>query len=1262
MYDRATVALEGRYVITKRDVWSSDVFESSCVLTENLETVVPDSWLVLAETTATSSKNILFSRGRLLRTLMMIQRAINVNNVSWGSVLLSLKETVDGVQVVLFHSNTGSESANFEKSAFSTGPSVPASAGPSVPASAGPSVPAFAGPSVPASAGPSVPASAGPSVPAFAGPSVPAFASVATIGDDTFEAVDALRAVPSKCRVPVFEPQWFLESSRLLLEVNGNSSLVDADLADGGDGDGDGEIKLDASLLFETRVLSRPDVTEPEWSTGSPLRLSSGSESFVVDVEGNVNCVYPLGSLGSKWSANAIKECFEWCVSMLELNNVNIVKSGGRRLLKQGSCWCAFADAPTQCVLSIPLLSGRSFYNVESAPLRMYGNVSLYATRPVHKRVHATQPLDLKVVAPDDGRCYVPVLSEDGGVVCVLKVATPCPSDFFLVLNTFHARAVYSAAASDVFLNDETVTSINSMLDSLRVSGAILRGGSLSFVESPANMFVPENAKAESPKHVSGDAGIYGLVITRSMVDDSVEGSVVMPLTCSTMVVASDGLVREECRVNNVDASSVQHFELRPTDKIMYCTDRRTLYGELTSQLQVLANTENVSLWLQSLSHDMNPLVRAVVVRRARDIYQRSITSEDLRNRLRDESLSFRECDGFIFDILVQEGYDLNINANLPVEWNPSTFYQSGDSGFVSMLYLLQWRSTLQRMIELAVIANIDGTREILSNLLNTFRVGVMWGNITDTKKGSNPPNGVDRSQSVSDEVPPPVFSDIRLIKSTSGESQYVFFFNPSRVAMILKPYNKTDVKKVLSSDWVVNASLQTQCARNRDSVIAFFIAQSVSLMTKLLFSLIEGDRVENIRNVSSTLIGMYMGSLHDFDLRHTYKHWQRVVRELRQSIPTKKRRGFGGYDSRRRQGHGEDPVIPLPIDSFNARNTLASVDEDDFNASAQVMATAGPASTGQRVFASAGVAKPVASGYDQFQNKGGGMRNYTSECQFAENGRVEEACETGSGILARPNTPFKDDVYSREGNADLSLTWALNEREQVVHGARDRPARARPARARPARGARNRAGRGSGSGDVRGRSARPRAPRNTAPRIRAPRVRGSNESVVAHSEQSDPQVINDSPEFNNGTSLGMAAPFYSTDKLSSDCSGFAELGQVMYATDVDPHGVETIVQLQSSGFQLNEMMEKNGGGNSASQFFSGSTTSGVVNEEDVVTEEYKNDRSISEFCYSELSSLDFGFDSIMPEDIALSANEQQARVSDMNETGKDFSFYFEAS
>jgi hypothetical protein len=33
-----------------------------------------------------------------------------------------------------------------------------------------------------------------------------------------------------------------------------------------------------------------------------------------------------------------------------------------------------------------------------------------------------------------------------------------------------------------------------------------------------------------------------------------------------------------------------------------------------------------------------------------------------------------------------------------------------------------------------------------------------------------------------------------------------------------------------------------------------------------------------------------------------------------------------------------------------------------------------------------------------------------------------------------------------------------------------------------------------------------------------------------------------------------------------------------------------------------------------------------------------------------------------MPEDIALSANEQQARVSDMNETGKDFSFYFEAS
>ena len=314
-----------------------------------------------------------------------------------------------------------------------------------------------------------------------------------------------------------------------------------------------------------------------------------------------------------------------------------------------------------------------------------------------------------------------------------------------------------------------------------------------------------------------------------------------------------------------------KQFLLRDGEHVLHCTDELSLYKDVTKQLLLLAQAPDATIWLQSLRHDMNPFVKAVVARRARDIVHRTITAQDLLNRLSDGPLSLRECDGFIFDILLKErGCSISSSiSTLPPEWNPRKFYLTGDVGFLNMLYLLQWRSTLQRFIQLAIIADMDGTSVMLSTLINTFRVGILIES-AGAVSGQNAVTGQNA-----------VFSDIRVV----GD-HHLFLFNPSRSTMVLKPYTKTG-EEVMTSDWVVSASLQTQCAKQRDSVIAFFIAQAVSLVTRLLCE----NRKLAASDVSSVLIGMYLASLHDVDLKHSYKHWQRVVRELRQSIPNKKRR-----------------------------------------------------------------------------------------------------------------------------------------------------------------------------------------------------------------------------------------------------------------------------------------------------------------------------------------------------------------------------------
>ena len=307
------------------------------------------------------------------------------------------------------------------------------------------------------------------------------------------------------------------------------------------------------------------------------------------------------------------------------------------------------------------------------------------------------------------------------------------------------------------------------------------------------------------------------------------------------------------------------------------CTDLFSLFEPIKQVLLSLALCADPLAWVQTLVDSGNSLVWAIGIRRARDIVQRQISQSDLLARLNDASLCARECDGFIFDILFCSpppgASTATLCESLPSEWSPQEFYVVGDSGYLSMLYLLQWRSSLQRFIELAVTANIDGTQGLLSGLLTSFRVGILWDFNTDT---------------------PPVQSYVREVTTATGQKNYIFFFNPSPASMILKPYNSTNYKDTVSPDWIVLGSLQTQCAKQRDSIIAFFTAQAVSLVSKLIDSVTGGGNT----STPCALVGMYLGSLHRVDLKHTYKHWQRVIRELRQSIPSKKRRASSSASS----------------------------------------------------------------------------------------------------------------------------------------------------------------------------------------------------------------------------------------------------------------------------------------------------------------------------------------------------------------------------
>lgn len=372
-------------------------------------------------------------------------------------------------------------------------------------------------------------------------------------------------------------------------------------------------------------------------------------------------------------------------------------------------------------------------------------------------------------------------------------------------------------------------------------SGALTSYGVLPVVSSDGLMLRYQNVPAHLP------AWMPPLLIEVDMFGIDLFSSRLMPETqqCIDCMVA---------RLNQVTFGDYATSCRDTHGTLVSYKDAPSLFTPLRTVLRSLASCDDVRAWITALdtNSDMNPLVRAVATRRATDVGKKMLLQTDLKERLESETLCAREMDGVAFDILLLDNATLD---NVPSGWKPDTIVATEDEGFLNMIYIHQWRATLERFIELAREAAFPHT-EALLHALSHFRTGILWS--------------------------PREEAGVTCTHRQTSEGEHIFLFNPAPGCMVLK------LQPTSQTEWQVAGCLQTQCAKQRDVVVALFVRYAVRLLADLIHITSGADAT----HVASTLFGMYMGSLQAVDLRHHYKQTQRTVRELRQAMPvTSKKR-----------------------------------------------------------------------------------------------------------------------------------------------------------------------------------------------------------------------------------------------------------------------------------------------------------------------------------------------------------------------------------
>lgn len=202
------------------------------------------------------------------------------------------------------------------------------------------------------------------------------------------------------------------------------------------------------------------------------------------------------------------------------------------------------------------------------------------------------------------------------------------------------------------------------------------------------------------------------------------------------------------------------------------------------------------------------------------------------------------EMEGLVFDVLLQ---GVTLDA-VPCYFHPSTFCDDVQgAGYLTMLYLLQWRQTLQRFIEVAQERSLELT-ELCPDLLPSlahFRAGVIVQGAHCT----------------------PIKSVHRFLPAAAGtRAQHSFLINLSGHD-VLNMHSKS--------------TLQQQRAEDRNVVVAFFIGQALQLLAPLLCP-------SNCSHASSVLTEGYFAALKPKSLTNLakmYERMQSVARKFRQEV-----------------------------------------------------------------------------------------------------------------------------------------------------------------------------------------------------------------------------------------------------------------------------------------------------------------------------------------------------------------------------------------
>jgi hypothetical protein len=277
-----------------------------------------------------------------------------------------------------------------------------------------------------------------------------------------------------------------------------------------------------------------------------------------------------------------------------------------------------------------------------------------------------------------------------------------------------------------------------------------------------------------------------------------------------------------------------------------------SLYEECRAALVELATAVDVFALIDHPPERMHALAVVVFKRRGRDIQQRLLPQHELAARVATDAGTLQELSGLVFDVVLQQCS----LAEVPPEWNPNLFFTLPDIGFLTVLYMLQWRNSVERFIEMAKLAAMDNTAPLIAQL-DTFRVGILW-------QGRHAP----------------------LTQSLHRQLQcgtHLFAFNAGRDAFSVKPGSTHNM-----ADFLVVGALQTQSAKQRDTVTSFFLSQALHLVSGVLAG---GMNTERHAHVMSLLLGIYMSNLHAYDLRHDYRNNQATARDLRQLLPVSRRR-----------------------------------------------------------------------------------------------------------------------------------------------------------------------------------------------------------------------------------------------------------------------------------------------------------------------------------------------------------------------------------